>query len=72
VTATIRLQEPFIDGDRRIYPVVSCVSETFSHGTVGSLLPLALIIEEGTEVSCVLLGGDSLGAILEKLVAAYS
>jgi hypothetical protein len=72
MTATIRLQDPFIDGNRRIYPVVTDVEATFGPGAVGYLAPLALIIEEDGRVSCVLIGGDSIVAILEKLVAVYT
>ena len=67
MTAAVRLREPFIDGNRRIYPVVAETDLTISHGMVGSLIPLALIIEEEGKLSCALIEGDCIISILEKL-----
>jgi len=67
MTAGVRLQAPFIDGSRKIYPVVAETSMQGDYGIVGSLLPLALIIEENGDLSCALIEGDCIISILEKL-----
>lgn len=68
MTATVRLQEPFVLGSRRVYPVVAEMTQIFGGGMVASVLPLALIIEEDGVFSYTLLEADSFIAVLEKLV----
>ena len=68
MNANVRLQEPFVMGNRKIYPVVFEETMILESGMVGSLAPLALIIEEDGRFSCALLAGESFLEILEKLV----
>ena len=68
MSANVRLQEPYRVGNRKIYPVVVEETTIMGIGMVGSLAPLALIIEEDGEFSYTLLAGESLPAVLEKLV----
>lgn len=68
MNASVRLQEPFVMGSRKIYPVVAEESMSMERGMMGSLVPLALIIEEDGNFSFALLAGESLLEILEKLV----
>ena len=71
MSSGVRLQEPFVDGDRKIYPVVAEASVSVGNGMIGSLVPLALIIEEDGTYSYMLLAADSLVAVLEKLADLY-
>lgn len=68
MNANVRLQEPFVMGNRKIYPVVFEETMILESGMVGSLAPLALIIEEDGRFSFALLAGESFLEILEKLV----
>jgi hypothetical protein len=68
MTAEIRMQEPRIIGDRTFIPVVSDVSFSHEHGMAGFVQPLALLIGEDGQWGIVLLEGDSVVALLEKIV----
>lgn len=68
MTGTIlRLREPFIWGSCRIYPVVSETCMVTPGGMMGSVNPVALLIEDEGKLSCTVLEGDSITAVLEKL-----
>lgn len=67
MSATVRVQEPLVTGNRKIYPVVAEMSLTMGQGMMGSLIPLALIIEEDGTFSYILLEGESFPALLEKV-----
>ena len=69
MTATLRLQEPLILGDRKIYPVVSEICLSLEHGTTALLNPVALIIEENGHITCAVLGDLSPEDILGRLIA---
>jgi hypothetical protein len=71
MTTAVRLQEPLVLGERRVYPVVAEAWTGFDQGGIASLVPLALIIEEGGEYTVALLGIDSVAALAERLGAAY-
>ncbi len=71
MSSGVRLQGPFAYGNRKIYPVVAEASVSVGNGMIGSLVPLALIIEEDGTYSYMLLAADSLVAVLEKLAAVY-
>jgi hypothetical protein len=68
MTAEIRMQEPRVIGDRTFIPVVSDVSSCHEHGMMGCVQPLALLIGENGKWGIVLLEGDSVVALLEKIV----
>ena len=67
MSATVRVQEPLALGNRKIYPVVTEMFLTIGTGIMGSLLPLAFIIEEDGAFSYILLEGESFAAVLEKI-----
>ncbi|MGA2122393.1 MAG: hypothetical protein ABSG49_10205 [Methanoregula sp.] len=64
----LRLQQPQFFGNRTIIPVVSSVSLCLEHGMMGSVRPVALLIGEDGKWGIALLEGDSVVALLEKLV----
>jgi hypothetical protein len=64
----LRLQQPQFFGNRTIIPVVSSVSISHEHGIMGSVRPVALLIGEDGRWGIALLEGDSVVALLEKLV----
>ena len=68
MTAEIRMQEPQVIGNRTIIPVVSDLSASHEQGMMASVRPLALLIGEDGKWGIVLLEGDSLVALLEKIV----
>ncbi|MGB7787983.1 hypothetical protein [Methanoregula sp.] len=68
MTAEIRMQEPLVIGNRTIIPVVSDVSLSHEQGMMASVRPLALLIGEDGKWGIVLLEGDSVVALLEKIV----
>jgi len=68
MTAEIRMQEPIVIGERTFIPVVSDVSFCHEHGMAGAVQPLAILIGEKGEWGIVLLEGDSVIALLEKIV----
>jgi hypothetical protein len=68
MTAEIRLQEPQVIGNRTIIPVVSEYSLCHEQGMLVSVRPLALLIGEGGTWGIVLLEGDSVAALLEKIL----
>ena len=67
MTAEIRMQEPRVIGERTFIPVVSDVSFCHEHGMAGCVQPLALLIGEDGQWGIVLLEGDSVAALLEKM-----
>ncbi len=67
MSTTVRVQEPLALGNRKIYPVVAEMFLTIGTGMMGSLLPLAFIIEEDGAFSYILLEGESFAAVLEKI-----
>nr|WP_321351768.1 hypothetical protein [uncultured Methanoregula sp.] len=67
--AAIRLQDPFIDGDRKIYPVVTETGVTMGLGMTATVTPVALIIEEGGDFTGATLEETSLEDILRRLIA---
>lgn len=67
----VRIAQPLVVGSRRIYPVVAEAVTGYGCGMAGTVLPLALIIEEDGRYTCALLGTDTLVSLLEKLGAAY-
>ena len=71
MTAALRLQEPFVLGDRKIYPVVSLVSLSLEHGTTALLNPVALIIEDHGHITCAVLGDASPEEIVGHLIAGF-
>jgi len=64
----LRLQQPQFFGNRTIIPVVSSVSLCLEHGMMWSVRPVALLIGEDGKWGIALLEGDSVVALLEKLV----
>jgi hypothetical protein len=68
MNAALRLQPARVYGDRTIIPVVSEVSACHDHGMFGSVRPVALLIGENGTWGIALLEGDSVAAVLEKLV----
>jgi hypothetical protein len=68
MTAEIRLQEPKVIGNRTIIPVVSEYSLCHERGMLVLVRPLALLIGEGGKWGIVLLEGDSVVALLEKII----
>lgn len=68
MNAELRLQTPRVYGDRTIIPVVSEMSACSGHGMMGSVRPVALLIGEDGAWGIALLEGDSVAALLEKLV----
>ena len=68
MTAEIRMQEPRVIGTRTFIPVVSDLSFCHEHGMAGYVRPLALLIGEDGQWGIVLLEGDSVVALLEKIV----
>ncbi|MFA4878056.1 MAG: hypothetical protein WC586_11650 [Methanoregula sp.] len=69
MTATLRLQEPFVLGDRKIYPVVAEVCVSMEHGMTVMVNPVAVIIEENGFFSGAVLDNTPLETILEQLIA---
>ncbi len=67
MSTTVRVQEPLALGNRKIFPVVAEISLTLEQGMMGSLLPLAFIIEEDGMFSYILLEGKSFSAVLEQI-----
>jgi hypothetical protein len=70
MTPEIRLQEPRVLGNRTIIPVVSEMSFCQEQGMIASVRPLALLIGEDGTWGIILLEGDSVTALLEKIVFA--
>ena len=68
MNAGIRLQEPRVIGSRTFIPVVAASSVSHDRGMMGSARPLALLIGEDGAWGIVLLEGDSVQALLEKIV----
>jgi hypothetical protein len=68
MTGTFCLQPPLVIGDRTIIPVVSRSFLENDHGMIGVIQPVALLIGEGEKWGFVLLEGDSVVALLEKIV----
>ncbi|MCK9630219.1 MAG: hypothetical protein M0R30_01135 [Methanoregula sp.] len=68
MNAEFRLQLPQVYGNRTIIPVVREVSACHEYGMMGSLQPVALLIGEDDQWGIALLEGDSVVALLEKLV----
>jgi hypothetical protein len=68
MNAEFRLQQPQVCGNRTIIPVVSNISVCHGQGMFASIRPVALLIGEDGEWGIALLEGDSLIALLEKLV----
>ena len=68
MSEAFHLQEPLVCGNRTIIPVVSGTLVCHEHGVAGSLLPVALLIGENGSWSIALLEGDSVVALLEKIV----
>ncbi|MGA2917147.1 hypothetical protein [Methanoregula sp.] len=68
MTAEVRMQEPRVMGNRIIIPVVSDVSLCHEQGMMCSVRPLALLIGEDGKWGIVLLEGDSVVALLEKII----
>jgi hypothetical protein len=64
----LRLQEPQVYGDRTIIPVVSEISACHAYGMTGSITPVALLIGQDGEWGIALLEGDSVIALLERLI----
>lgn len=67
----VRFAAPLVVGSRTIYPVVAEAIAGYGSGMAGTVIPLALIIEEDGRYTCALLGTDTLVSLLEKLGAAY-
>jgi hypothetical protein len=63
-----RLQEPLVCGNRTIIPVVSEVFAFYGHGMFASVRPVALLIGEDGGWGIALLEGDSIAALIEKIV----
>lgn len=68
MNAELRLQPPRVFGDRTIIPVVSEISACFDHGMMASVRPVALLIGEDGAWDIALLEGDSVAALLERLI----
>ena len=68
MNAELRLQPPRVYGDRTIIPVVSAISACSDHGLRGSVRPVALLIGEDGAWGIALLEGDTVEALLERLV----
>jgi hypothetical protein len=68
MTAEIRLLAPHVIGNRTIIPIVSEMRSSFGCGVIVSVQPLALLIGEDGNWGVALLEGDSVPALLEKLV----
>lgn len=68
MTAEFRLQLPQMYGNRTIIPVVSEVSACHEYGMMGSVHPVALLIGEDGNWGITLLEGESVVALLEKIV----
>ena len=68
MTAEIRMQEPQVIGNRTIIPVVNDLSVSHELGMMASVRPLALLIGEDGKWGIVLLEGDSIIALLEKII----
>jgi hypothetical protein len=68
MTAGLKLQEPRVFGTRTIVPVVSETSLCHGPCIVGSVRPVALLIEEDGKWGIALLEGDSLAELLERLL----
>ncbi|MDD1686836.1 hypothetical protein [Methanoregula sp.] len=64
----LRLQQPQVYGNRTIIPVVRENSTCYGHGMIAAVHPVALLIGENGAWGIVLLEGDSVAAILEKIV----
>ena len=68
MTAEIRLLAPHVFGNRTIIPVVSDMTVACGHSIVVSVRPVALLIGEGEDWGVALLEGDSVDALLKKIV----
>jgi hypothetical protein len=68
MNAELRLQPPRVFGDRTIIPVVSEQSACSDHGMMASVRPVALLIGEDGAWDIALLEGDSVAALLERLI----
>jgi hypothetical protein len=66
--AEFRLQQSQVYGNRTIIPVVSDILVCHGHGMFASVRPVALLIGEDGEWGIALLEGDSINALMEKLV----
>ncbi|WP_321506944.1 hypothetical protein [uncultured Methanoregula sp.] len=69
MTGTLRLQEPVIIGDRKIWPVVAEVCIIMEHGMTAMVNPVALIMEENGHFTGAVLGDTPLETILDRLIA---
>jgi len=70
MNAGFRFQQPQVYGNRTIIPVVSETEVCHGHGVFASVRPVALLIGEDDEWGIVLLEGDSIEAVMKKLVVA--
>jgi hypothetical protein len=68
MNAELRLRQPQVCGNRTIIPVVSEISVCHGHGMLASVRPVALIIGEDGGWGIALLEGDSLAALIEKII----
>lgn len=64
----LRMQSPQVYGNRTIIPVVREISACHEHGMMGIVAPVALLIGENGEWGIALLEGDSIAALLEKII----
>jgi hypothetical protein len=62
------MQEPRYIGNRTFIPVVSEVSFSHEAGMMAAVRPVALLIGEDGVWGIVLLEGDSVAGLLEKIV----
>ncbi|MFA4860045.1 hypothetical protein [Methanoregula sp.] len=72
MTAALRLQEPFVLGDRKIYPVVSEICFCMERGMTALVSPVAILIEENGQVTGAVLGDASLEDIIGRLIVGKS
>jgi hypothetical protein len=68
MTGALRLQEPFISGSRKIYPVVAEVSWSAARGMTAMISPVAVIIEEDGRFSGAVFEEGSLEHIIGRLI----
>lgn len=68
MSAGLQLQTPRVIGNRTIIPVVAEASACYPGGMYGSVTPVALIIGENDTWGIALIEGDSVAALLEKII----
>ena len=68
MSGALRLQQPQKFGNRTVIPVVSEIFVSHDHGVSGATDPVALLIGEDGEWGIALIEGDSVTALLERLV----